>query len=190
MNNKKKFVSMTKTIKKFEKFENFDQWIREFQILTNAKFWFLTNPFFFVEFRLSAIFFFVQNLNPNVNSYLQLTAAQQKMFDTAKKYYDDDIKLYRLKQTTMTKLKHKIFESIFSHKRVDLRSIESVKSWIKQLQTTMRFTIDYLMTFAKQRYDEHMKNTRTKPTKWLNKWKIMMSNINVGNKVILMVRLT
>ena len=104
---------------------------------------------FFVKFILFTIFFFVQKINSNVNFYLQFSASQQKTFNTAKKYYDDNIKLYRLKQTTVTKLKLRILESIFSHKGVDLQSIESIKSWIKQLQTTMRFTIDYLMIFAK-----------------------------------------
>ena len=41
----------------------------------------------------------------------------------------------------------------------------------------MRPTTGYLMASAKQKYDDHLKNTRTRPMEWLNKWKIIMISI-------------
>ena len=131
MDSKEKFISVTKAIRRLEKPEDFDQWIREIQASTNEEFWPLADPSSLVVPRLPPVPLLVQGLNQNAESYLQLTASQQKVYDNARKIYNDDQKQYRLEQAALTELRLRILESVPPHKRVDLRPTESVKEWIQ-----------------------------------------------------------
>ena len=137
MDSKENSSYIARGIRRLEKPEDFVWWLRELQATTLEEFWPLADPSSLAVPLLLPPRPLVQDLNPNAQSYLQLTASQRKIFDNAIRFWKDDQKEYRLQQAVLTEIKSKILETVPYHNRVGLGLNDSVKIWIQTLQAAM-----------------------------------------------------
>lgn len=111
----------------------------------------------------------IGDLVPGETEYLNLTAAQQRQFDNARKHYTEDHKQFARQDSALRDLRKHILDTVSITNRTNLRANKSVKEWIRILRDLVEPPKGYLIATAKERYDALFR-IRAKPLEWLNKW--------------------
>ena len=76
----------------------------------------------------------VQDLQPSVASYFQLSTTNQKTYENARRFYDMDKKYYDKQQEHLRDIRWYISSHVTEQKGLLLKPDESVRQWLEDLK--------------------------------------------------------
>src|SRR6266487_4793836 len=111
----------------------------------------------------------------NAHSYAQLSAAQQKTYENARRYYDQDMRFYSRQQDQLQAARAFITATVSEVKRTSLDPKLSVREWLKDLKTDNEPPEGYMLTQVERHYRSTLKNFKpNKMFQWLQEWEATM----------------
>lgn len=122
----------------------------------------------------------ISDIAPGVTEFFRLTVAQQRTFESVRKFYAKDHKQYSRQQNAFTKIRKYIQDTMTFVKRLNLKTEDSVKDWIKIFRDLVKPTPGQMRLVAKKKYQTVFR-IKAKPQKWLNKWKRIIADIRQYN---------
>lgn len=117
----------------------------------------------------------VTEFNPQAQAYSGLSAAQQKAYDAARKYFDQDMKYYLLQCDQILAASNYITSSVSISKQSTLDSNLSIREWLVQLKNDTEPSQGYMLTQLETRYRNTLKSFKaSKILNWLEEWEAIM----------------
>lgn len=115
------------------------------------------------------------DFNPQAQTYANLEAAQRREYEAARKFYDQDLKLYQRQREALQAARAYISNTISPSKEILLDQSQSVYHWLTILQDDTKPTPSYMRKQAQQLYTEALKGLKlAKINQWLDRWEHAM----------------
>jgi len=113
----------------------------------------------------------IAEFNPQALTYAQLTQAQQKAYDNARRYFDQDMKYYSQQQIFLKEARSHITSTVSPTKSILLDPDLSVREWLVRLKKNTEPTRGYMVKKTVALYVEALKPLKGKTFgQWLDRW--------------------
>ena len=119
----------------------------------------------------------IADINPTATQFHQLNAAQQRVYENSRKFYDSDMKYYTIQSNQLKEARIFITTTVSEMKHIHLTRSDSVREWLVKLKRNTEPTNGQLIQKA---VDEYNGVLRTKPTgtrvgNWIKQWEYAMT---------------
>jgi len=115
------------------------------------------------------------DFDQNARSYAQLSAAQQRTYENARRYYDQDMKYYSRQQDQLQAARAYITSTVSQTKKSTLDPELTVRQWLEKLAKDTKPPKGYMLTQMKRRYQSTLKSFKSnKLSQWLDEWEATM----------------
>jgi hypothetical protein len=158
--------------------EDWEPWYTNLQAHVNAEIW----PFIDPDqperrLREPPIQPTIQAINSDATQFYELTAAQQKVYENSRKFYDSDMKYYTAQTTQLKEARVFITTTVSEVKHVYLKSENSVREWIAILKRNTEPTRGQLIQKAVEGYNGvfRMKLSGSRIGTWIQQWEYAMA---------------
>jgi hypothetical protein len=117
----------------------------------------------------------IRDFDPSASTYAQLTATQQKTYDNARRYYDQDMKYYFRQEDLLRAVRTHISTHVSPQKKLLLKPTLTVRDWLVKLKQNTEPTDNYMRRKVLQQYMESLKGLKTtKINQWIDRWEHAM----------------
>jgi len=146
--------------------DNWDLWIKKIKAITNRTIWPYINltkddlPANVPELLKILVHLNVRAINWNVNSYEQLSAAQQRVYENARKFYDQDLKQYQRQEDHMREIRKYIMDTISTKKKRLPKPEDSTWDWLIKLRECTEPDSRMMTMKAHNKYMEALKGLK------------------------------
>jgi hypothetical protein len=119
----------------------------------------------------------IADINPAATFLHQLTPAQQRVYESSRKFYDSDMKYYNTQEDQLKEARIYITETISDMKHLHLNVDESVREWLVILKKCTEPTKGHLIQKAVSEYNTvfRVKPTGTRVGTWIGQWEHAMA---------------
>ena len=119
----------------------------------------------------------IADINPTATQFHQLGAAQQRVYENSRKFYDSDMKYYTTQSNQLKEARIFITTTISEVKHMHLQRNDSVREWLVKLRRNTEPTNGQLIQKAVDEYNGvfRMKPTGTKIGSWIKQWEYAMT---------------
>ena len=150
--------------------EDWETWYDELKTISANEFWNMADPDQPTVLPAAAPYKpVVADIVQGETLYTNLSAANQRMFDNARKHYESDQEDYIRQETSLTTIRKHIVETVPITNRTSLKASMSVKECLIILRNLMAPPTGHSMALAKEKYDKLLR-MKAKPLDWLDKW--------------------
>ena len=134
--------------------EDWETWYDELKTISANEFWNMADPDQPTVLPAAAPYKpVVADIVQGETLYTNLSAANQRMFDNARKHYESDQKDYIRQETSLTTIRKHIVETVPITNRTSLKASMSVKECLIILRNLMAPPTGHSMALAKEKYD-------------------------------------
>ena len=156
--------------------EDWEQWFNELQAHVSDELWPYIRPDGEVrDLREEPPQPKTTDFEPNARTYATLSAQNQKAYDNARRYYDQDMRYYSRQRDQIKKARAYIMLTVSASKKIMLKPEKSVREWIQQLKQDTEPAKGYMILQTKRRYHNTLRSFKTnKLSQWLDEWEAIM----------------
>lgn len=161
--------------------DDWDLWIEQIQTFTNENFWLHIDPsdpdvpdeaLPLLEMPQRPD---IKKINVNAESYEQLTPAQQRVYENARRFYDQDLKQYQRQEDHQKELRKYIKDTVSDKKKLLLKPDLGIYDWLKKLKDSTEPSITTKRMRIHDQYTEALKGLKPgKVNQWLDRWETVM----------------
>ena len=116
----------------------------------------------------------INQFNGGAQNYADLTAAQQKSYDNARRHYEADMKLYSQQQAQLTAARTLIRSTVTTANQSYLNPQQPVRQWIRKLKNGFKPEDGFMKSLTRKKYREVMNEKNTRLAQWLDQWEDAM----------------
>jgi len=156
--------------------EDWEQWYEDLQANVSSEIWPYINP----EGQQRALLQQPPRPEPtdfdnNAATYAQLSAAHQRAYENARRFYEQDKKDYARQQDQLDTARAYISASVSRSKRTSLKASQSVRQWLETLKKDTEPPKSYMIIQTINRYNETMRSFKpNRLSQWLDEWEAAM----------------
>jgi hypothetical protein len=167
-------LSASKTI--LTRSEDWEKWYRELQANVSDEIW----PHIKADGEVLPLIEAPKRPEPSdferdIRTYAQLSAVNQKTYENARRFYEQDKKDYARQRDQLKEARSYIMSTISQSKRTTLDPDKSVHEWLKQLKKDTEPPKGYMIQQFKRRYQNTLRNFKSnKLSQWLDEWETIM----------------
>ena len=156
--------------------EDWEKWIWQLQGSVNEQVWPYINPDEAEQALLVApVRPRPQDFEQNTATYALLSAANQKLFENARRFYEEDKKDYNRQRDLLQEARNLILSTVSQSKKTHLDPKLSVRQWIKALKDDTEPPKGHMLTYVEKRYRNTLKSHKQKKlSQWLDEWEATM----------------
>jgi hypothetical protein len=119
----------------------------------------------------------ISDIDANATQFHQLSAAQQRVYENSRKFYDSDMKYYNTQSNQLKEARVFITTTVSEMKHIHLIRSDSVREWLVKLKKNTEPTKGQLIQKAVDEYNSalRMKPSGTKVGNWIKQWEYAMT---------------
>ena len=130
--------------------EDWEQWFKDLQANVSEQIWPYINPELPEKPLLKEpVCQQPEDIERNAQTYAALSAANQKIFENARRFFDQDLKLYTRQIDQLLAARAYITATVSPEKRTVLESNKTVREWIQMLKDELQPEKEYMSQQAK-----------------------------------------
>ena len=115
------------------------------------------------------------DFDQNAATYGALSAVHQKVYDNARRYYDQDMKYYSRQRDQLQAARAYITATVSQAKKTSLDPQLSVREWLMNLKRDTEPPKGYMLTQIETRYNDTLKSFKqSRMLQWLEEWEATM----------------
>src|SRR5436189_546159 len=104
-------------------------------------------------------------------TYAQLSAAHQRAYENARRFYEQDKKDYDRQQDQLREARAYIAATVSRSRKTSLDPDQSVRQWLESLKKDTEPPKSYMIIQTMNRYNETMRSFKpNKLSQWLDDW--------------------
>ena len=164
--------------------EDWDQWISQVITISNEDLW----PHFNPENQCipsDAVALRTRPNEPNIdainayaNEYLELTPEQQRVYENARRFYDQDLEQYQKQQQNIREVRTHIRSTVSKQKQFILDPELDIFDWLSLLKANAKPSDAYMRDKVHYQYIEALQGPNPlKFNQWLDHWEHVISLI-------------
>ena len=146
--------------------DDWDLWIEKIEAITPKSLWPHIEPSYEVmppgikELLDEPECLTVGDFNPRVASYAALTAPQQRLYENARKFYDQDLKRYQRQEDQMQTIRKYIMDTISEKKQRLLKPEDDTYDWLIKLRECTEPDTSMMIAKIHNKYTESLKGLK------------------------------
>jgi len=112
-----------------------------------------------------------QDFGSNDNTYAQLSAVNQRAYENARKFYDQDMKYFDKQEERLRDVRWHISTHVSAQKKLLLKPTLTIREWLVKLKQNTQPTDNYMKRKVLHKYTESLKGLKTtKINQWIDQW--------------------
>jgi hypothetical protein len=159
--------------------EKFHLWFSQTKGSIPADLWKYFNPETSVEFIIPEPVTF-STIKEGAQSLQQLTSSEKTLFTQLRTLYNTDLAQYQRFLSEEAKLRNRVSSTVSQAKKTQLLPDETVREWIKALQTSTKPTDVHMQAIVKAKHRammgaKYLEWPTDGPDQWIEKWQELMN---------------